>query len=113
MSEPKNSHTPGGAGGLAGSVAGAGTAALASGSAGASGSGFTVVNAGAEARAGRAPALDVDGKDGAPARPLSCLTSSAPLERRMRLLSFLVSDAASVAGAEPASTWNQRKDAHD
>ena len=86
---------------------------MASGSAGASGSGFTVVNAGAEARAGRAPALDVDGKDGAPARPLSCLTSSAPLERRMRLLSFLVSDAASVAGAEPASTWNQRKDAHD
>ena len=113
MSEPKNSHTPGGAGGLAGSVAGAGTAALASGSAGASGSGFTVVNAGAEARAGGAPALDSDGKDGAPARPLSCLTSSAPWELRMRRLRCLASDAEGVAGAESAPTWNQREDAGD
>ena len=117
MSEPKNSHTPGGAGGLAGSVAGAGTAALASGSAGASGSGFNVVNSGAEARAGGAPlglgGNDSDGKDGAPARPMSCLTSSAPWELRMRRLSFLASDAEGVACAEPAPTWNQREDARD
>ena len=90
---------------------------MASGSAGASGSGFTVVNEGAEARAGGAPVvlggIDSDGKDGAPARPLSCLTSSAPWELRMRRLSCLVSDAEGVAGTEPAPTWKQRNDARD